>query len=321
MSPTTRWAVVGAGSVGSVVGGHLALAGNDVTLVDVNQVHVDAINQHGLRLGRPGLEDVVVPVPATTNPRGELGEIDVAIFLCKSWATGDAARSVEHALAADGWAVTIQNGLGNDRRLGEVFGPERAVPGTTTVGAVTHGPGEVSASAGTAAGESLTELGAPAGADQVPEGVRDVARLMTEAGLPTTASVSADVVIWTKLAMAATMAPLTGILRRTVEDVFTDRWARGLWEDIFAEVVAVARASGVDLDVEAVHAHASVTYGSVGHHITSMAADVVAGRRTEIGAIAHEVVAEAERLGVETPVLSTVGRLVSALESSYDRAL
>ena len=43
-------AVIGAGAMGSLFGGRLAEAGNDVVLVDVDQAHVGAINEAGLRL-------------------------------------------------------------------------------------------------------------------------------------------------------------------------------------------------------------------------------------------------------------------------------
>jgi 2-dehydropantoate 2-reductase len=41
---------MGAGAIGSVIGGLLARSGVDVTLLDQWPAHVDAINQHGLRL-------------------------------------------------------------------------------------------------------------------------------------------------------------------------------------------------------------------------------------------------------------------------------
>lgn len=317
-----RWAIVGAGSMGSVTGAYLSMAGHDVTLVDVNAAHVEAIRAEGLHLRRaPAAEDVVVPIAATTDPGADLHEVDVAIFLCKGWATGDAARSVAHALVPDGWAITIQNGLGNDRALAQVFTPPQVVPGTTTIGAMTDGPGRVATSAGTAEGRSLTQLGPPVGAEKIPEDLRAVARAMTDAGLPTEVLPDADRVIWTKLAMAASMACLTGVLRRSVKDVVDDRWAWGLWNDVVDEVLAVAAAKGIDLDAAALRAHCDATYGSVGHHVTSMAADVVAGRRTEVESLALEVAAQGDEVGVPTPVTRTIGRLIKALEGSYERAL
>lgn len=316
-----RWAIVGAGAMGSVFGGHLALAGHEVTLVDVREDHVQAIRERGLEMHRPTAEDAVVQVAATTDPKAELGEVDVALFLCKGWATVDAARSVSHALRPDGWAVTVQNGLGNARRLAEVFDAGQVVPGTTTVGAMTEGPGVVTTSPGTAQGQSLTQIGPPETADGIPQGLEYVAAELTAAGLPTEVLPSADTVIWTKLAMASSMGCLTAILRRTVQDVVDDPTAWGLWNDMFDEVIAVATAKGVDLDADAIRQHCHDTFAGVGHHATSMAADVVAGRQTEIDTLAYELAREADEVGVLVPVIRTVGRLVKSLEGSHARAL
>ena len=45
-----RIGVLGAGAIGSVVGGMMARAGHDVTLIDQWPEHVEAIRAKGLRL-------------------------------------------------------------------------------------------------------------------------------------------------------------------------------------------------------------------------------------------------------------------------------
>lgn len=321
-----RWAIVGAGAMGSAIGGHLALAGHGVTLVDIRADHIDAVREHGLVMHRPDDDPVTVELAATTAPGQDLGAVDVAVFMCKGFATVEAARSVAHAIGPDALAVTLQNGLGNDRRLGEVLPVGQVVPGTTTIGAETVAPGEVLLAPTTAAGRSLTDVGPPrtvdaATVEAVPAAVHAVAADLTAAGLPTQVLASADGVIWGKVAMAASMGCLTAALRRTVADVVADPSAWSLWTDMFTEVVNVAEAAGVDLDVDALRARCIEVYRGVGPHVTSMAADVVAGRRTEVEALALGVAEEGWRLGVRTPVLETVGRMIRAIENTYEWAL
>ena len=57
--------------------------------------------------------------------------------------------------------------------------------------------------------------------------------------------------IWTKLALAGPMGPVTALLRRTVSDVADDEHAFALVRAMFEEIVAVAHATGVPLDEEA----------------------------------------------------------------------
>ena len=53
-----RWIVVGAGAVGGVVGGLLADAGEDVTLIARGR-HLDAMRCKGLRVRTPAIDAIV----------------------------------------------------------------------------------------------------------------------------------------------------------------------------------------------------------------------------------------------------------------------
>ena len=315
-----RIAILGAGALGSVFGGHLALAGNDVTLVDVWREHMEAVAAGGLDLRTPQGVSTIVPLRAIHEP-WRLEPVELVIVLTKSFACAEALRSIAHAVTDETWVVTVQNGLGNDRRLAEVIGPERVVPGTTTVGAEQSGPGTTTMSLAAAARTSVTHLGPPRTAAAIPAGVHAIARTLTEAGLPTEALDSADVVIWTKLALAGPMGPVTALLRRTLSDVVSDEHSLALVTAMFDEIVAVAHATGVPLDREAVWAHALETFRATGPHTTSMAADVLAHRRTEIDAFCGEIARLGEEHGVPTPVNWTVWQALQAIEATYEGGL
>lgn len=316
-----RFAILGAGAMGSVFGGHLALAGHEVTLVDVRPEHIDVVAAEGLLMRKPDGSSTRVALRATTDPARDLEPVDAVIVLTKSFASAQAARSIAHAVGEQTWVATVQNGLGNDRALGEVLGEGRVVPGTTTVGAEQHAPGETTMSPATAARTSVTHLGPPRGAAEMPAGVRALAQTMTDAGLPTQALDSADVVIWTKLALAGPMGPVTAVLRRTVIDVARDEHGIALVRAMFDETVAVAHALGVPLEAEQTWQHCLQTFQGAGPHVTSMAADVINRRRTEIDAFCGEIARLGEQVGVPTPVNRTVWRQVRMIEASYERSL
>ena len=91
-------AVVGAGAMGSVYAGLLADAGNEVWAIDVWQDHVDAINEHGLRVeGASG--DRTVRLNATTAA-SDAGECDLVIIATKADGVGAAAQSVDGLLGS-----------------------------------------------------------------------------------------------------------------------------------------------------------------------------------------------------------------------------
>ncbi|MBA8796225.1 2-dehydropantoate 2-reductase [Friedmanniella endophytica] len=62
----TRYVIIGAGAIGSAVGGCLAAAGRSAVLVG-RQAHVDAVRSQGLRVRTPE-SDRRVPVEAVTGP-------------------------------------------------------------------------------------------------------------------------------------------------------------------------------------------------------------------------------------------------------------
>jgi 2-dehydropantoate 2-reductase len=313
-------AILGAGAMGSVFGGHLGLAGHDVTLVDIRRDHMEAVRRNGLEMRTPTGESFNVRLDAISDG-AELGPVELVIVLCKSFATADAARSIAHAVSAETWVVTVQNGLGNDRRLAEVLGPERVIPGTTTVGAEQYDIGVTIMNPATANRTSVTHVGPPRSAPSVPDGVRKVAATLTDAGLPTQALDSADLVIWTKLALAGPMGPLTALLRRTVRDVAQNETSFAVIHDMFHEIVSVAHASGVPLDRDQTWAHCLETFHGAGPHVTSMAADVLGHRRTEIDSFCGEIARLGEEHGVPTPVNRAVWQMIKAIEETYDHSL
>ena len=80
------------------------------------QAHVDAINEHGLRL--TGAGDVLAHLTATTDPAA-LPECDFGIVATKSMHTLGAIAATARAFA-NGAVATVQNGAGNeevDRRI------------------------------------------------------------------------------------------------------------------------------------------------------------------------------------------------------------
>ena len=64
---STRYVVFGAGAIGAVVGGRLAQAGCDVTLI-ARGAHLEALRAHGLRIESPTGTDTV-HCPAVGHPR------------------------------------------------------------------------------------------------------------------------------------------------------------------------------------------------------------------------------------------------------------
>jgi 2-dehydropantoate 2-reductase len=314
-----RFGILGAGAMGSLFGGHLALAGHDVVLIDPWREHMEAVARDGLLMERPGLESQRAH-PATTSDPASVQTQDAFIVLTKGFALRAAAESIAHAVGPSTYVVPLANGLGNDRVLGEVLGVDRVAPGTTVTGSEAVGPGHIRMSALTAQREAVTHVGKPRTEERLPDGVVRIARELTQAGLPTEAVEDADVVIWTKLVMAGAVGPATAALRRTMADVWRHEHGRALLRALFDEIVALGQAEGVPLDPAALWKHVEHTMdGSNPEDYASMAIDVLRGRPTEIESFSMEIVRRAKANGLAAPVSETVGRMVKVLETPSRR--
>lgn len=92
-----RIGIMGAGAIGSIVGGLLTRAGHDVTLIDQWPAHVEAMRTTGLRLTIGG-DDLLIPVTALHLYEAQrIQEPFEAVFLAvkgydTEWATMFAIR-------------------------------------------------------------------------------------------------------------------------------------------------------------------------------------------------------------------------------------
>ena len=111
----SRIVVAGAGSIGCYVGGCLALAGRDVTLL-LRPVLADAISRHGLRISDLDGADRTLPSSAltlTTDPSAALAAAEIVLVTVKSGATADMAKLIARHAPAEAIVVSLQNGVGN----------------------------------------------------------------------------------------------------------------------------------------------------------------------------------------------------------------
>ena len=130
-------AVIGAGAVGALIGGLLADAGEEVTLIG-RPDHVQSIQSRGLRLNGVVGERVV-----RVKARESLADKpDLTIFAVKTQDLSEACRTVA-PMVGDGIVLTTQNGLRADEIAGRFFDPARIVGCVVYAMATFLEPGEV----------------------------------------------------------------------------------------------------------------------------------------------------------------------------------
>ena len=303
-------AVVGCGAMGSVYASVLAQAGNEVLVVDRWQAHVDAINRHGLRLEGP-TGDRTVPMRAVLVAPQE--PVELVILAVKAADVAHAATGALPLIGPDTAVLTIQNGIGSADTVSAVVGADRLMVGVASAfGASLQGPGHARHNA-----MQVVRFGAYATLEA--ERVAAVAQVWTAAGFDARAESDIAVIQWEKLICNAAYSAPCALTGMTVGAVMEDAYMGPVSRAAATEAWQVAKALGVKINVTDPVAHARAFGAQVFKAKPSALQDHEAGRASEIDIINGAVPRYGARVGVTTPVNSTLVSLVKARERQWER--
>lgn len=135
---------IGAGAIGTYIGGSLALNGSPVTFIEQPGA-AEELRQTGLRL-KIGDQEHCIPSPrVASSPEEALqhGPYDVGIFALKSFDTLSAAKTLSPYHEHLPPILCLQNGVENEAVLAELLGEDKVIPGTLTSAVGRRGVGNI----------------------------------------------------------------------------------------------------------------------------------------------------------------------------------
>jgi 2-dehydropantoate 2-reductase len=300
-----RVAVVGAGAVGCYFGGMLARAGVDVTLIG-RAMHMDAIERDGLLIDGVSINERVRVRTATAIDavRGA----DIVLFCVKTIDTVATARELLPLIGTDAIVVSMQNGVDNAERIRDATGIE-ALPAVVYVAAMMTAPGVVKHT-----GRGDLVVGTIPDARDRTEDRKAVAALFERAGVPCRISDSIGVELWSKLVINCAYNAISALTRSNYGGIKGDPALQQVMMNVVAEVVAVANAAGVELDLAALTQAGLKLGDAMPGAVSSTAQDIARGKQTEIDSLNGFVAARGAELNVPTPLNSALHALVKRLE-------
>ncbi|MCI8269948.1 MAG: ketopantoate reductase family protein [Lachnospiraceae bacterium] len=299
-----RIAVIGAGAMGSIYGGHLSLH-NDVYLIDTNQAVVDHINQNGLILQEEG-RDVVYHPTAVTSTEG-LEPVDLVILFVKSLFSQAALNSNKGIIGPGTYLMTLQNGSGHEDILAE-FAPEnRIIIGTTEDNGAVLGLGHIRRG-----GSGKTNIGMLTGDDE--SFLPKLKECLDSCGFQGHIHNNIRQLIWNKLFTNVSLSAVTGVLQVPMGFIAGNEHAWAITRQLIHEAVAVAHGLGLEADEEEITKKVRQTSLGSPEGITSICADLRDGRRTEVNTISGSVVRASQKCGVPAPTHEMIVELVHAME-------
>lgn len=298
-------AVIGAGAMGSVMGGLLAKAGNEVVLVDVWREGIEAINRNGLRIN-----DEVMKVWATDQPT-EVGMVDLVLVFVKCYHTETAVRNALSMIGPETVVLSLQNGWGNAPRITKIVGEDKLLLGVCYHSATVAGPGHV-----LHVGKGMTFMGEVSG--KLTKRLAQIADVFKEAGIEVTTTAGVLKEIWSKLALNVCTLPTSALLRFYAPQLVQHEAMLNLMKALLEEVIAVAHAQRIPLDFdERWEAITGLLKRCAATAKSSMLQDVEKSRQTEIDVINGAIVEAGERLSIPVPFNRAMVWMVKSLEDTF----
>ena len=138
---------IGAGAIGTYIGGSLALQGHEVSFVERPQV-IEQLQAREMKLNLNG-QDHFLPAPqmfATLSEAIHQKDFDVAIFALKSF---DTPTFILNTLAEISNTdllppfLCLSNGVSNEPALSDAFGKEKVIAGTVTTAVGRNAAGDI----------------------------------------------------------------------------------------------------------------------------------------------------------------------------------
>jgi len=297
-----RIAIVGSGAVGCFYGGKLLNAGFDVNFLmrrDLNYVA-----RVGLRIESKQGADLFFPYPSVYGDTKEIGPCDLVIIALKATDNGAFNKLIAPLIRDETVLLTLQNGLGNEDCLAELFGDHRVMGGLCFVCLNRTGPGVIRhvAEGRVSVGEYSREGNSR---------TTDIRLLFQRAGIPCKESQCLMTERWRKLVWNIPFNGLSIVSDKSdTAAILADRTLCLRARELMREVIQIARICGYDLPISMVDEQIALTWG-MGKYQPSSVIDYAKGNRVEVEAIWGNAL----RAGLE------VGAQVGLVEKLYQEIL
>ncbi len=305
-----KFAVIGAGPVGSVVSAFLAHGGNEVTLCDIVPSLLEPALNRGIII--EGTDNLQARVAKTVTRIEDLAaDPPHATFVCvKAPVLPSIAPALKAFADASHYVVSWQNGIDTELVMAETLGAAAVMRGVVNHGCVPLAPAHVRL-AFHHRPHYLQELD-----PQSRHAAQAICKALTACGLETHYTDQITNMVWRKAVLNACMNPICAITGKTMAEIIADRTTFDLVDALIKEGVAVARANEFVLGSN-FYPYCVNYISNAGHHKPSMLQDIEAGRKTEIDFINGKIAEYGHKAGMATPYNTMVCGLVRALESKY----
>jgi len=234
-----------------------------------------------------------------------------AFFICTpSYTTEGIMTRIKDSLTERTLVISIQNGIGNLQTISEYIEPSRVI------GAVSNYDFFSSETRKIKQGRAdKILLGLESG--RVLGIVRDIGSILGKARIPAKITKDINSAIWSKLVIDAAINPVSAITRLRNGALPQTEYTKEIMQRVVSEAVKVAKRKKVKLAYEDPIQKVETVCRSSPDSVSSMLADILAKRKTEIEHINGAIVRHAKSLNIKTPTNEMLTDIIKGMESNY----
>jgi 2-dehydropantoate 2-reductase len=294
--------VFGAGAIGSLFGGLLAKE-NTVVLVG-RTPHIRSIQQKGLRIH--GKTHQTIQVSAVENPKDITILPDVVLLTVKSYDTKEACRHIQQLIQDQTMVVSLQNGLDNIEKIGQVIEQQHLLAGVTTHGVLFQEPGVI-----THTGRGTTMLGELNGCSS--ERLQSLIQVFNQAGILTHLSTDIKGEIWRKAIVNSSINPLTAFFGCKNGYLLENLVLEKIMEATCIESCTIASLEGIRVSEAEMIRKTKEVVLETAQNSSSMLQSIQQGKETEIDSINGALMRKGKEKNLDVSLNQILVELITSI--------
>ena len=307
-------AVLGAGSIGSLIAGKLAKVEGNELLIHARGEHgsimaVDGIRIQGEETFSINSQSIIVSLEEVGLYSGCDNQVDLLLITSKAYDVERLIKCSIKLLHETSKVICLSNGLGHVEKCIEYFGPHRVFAASTTHGAWRPNPGIIEW-----AGKGVISIG-KFGTGPGINDVDSLIEVLEKAELNPKWIDDGGLIIWSKVLLNIAINPIAALIG-CENGVLLSPQLLEICSEIMFEGAKIAKQEMVKLppDLE-LQKQLEFVLQTTSKNYCSMLQDVKKGKRTEIEFLNQAIVERAERYGISTPRNNMLTELIKAINS------
>ena len=287
-------AILGIGGVGGYIGGKLILSKRDEKIVFISRgKQYKKIKKDGLKLIDEDRSYIIKPDIITDDTK-ELGEFDLVLVCVKSYDLKDALNSLRDNISKKTVILPLLNGVDHDKKIKDIYPNAKVLNGAIYILSNLKEIGVVKKYGGVfnlIYGSSEYDL----------EQFEWIKELFDRADLKNKLTSKIELETWKKYLLISAYASMTSYYKQPLGFIAQEKIDE--LEKVLYEIKNVASKKGVEIDNEVIKKILKRVITLPYNSKTSMQLDYEKGKKTEVEALCGYIVKEAQKLGIDTPLM------------------